>query len=287
MMEPVKRIAAIHDLSGVGRCSLSVILPILSAMEVQVCAVPTAVLSAHTGGFGEVVFRDLTDFIPAALSHYRELGLSFDAVYSGFLGSQEQVDHCLDFFRAYPDALIVVDPVMGDHGKPYRTCTPQMRQRMTEMIGMADLITPNLTETSILLGESYPALPLTQSEAKSKLLRLSRMGPEYVLMTGVEMADGKISNIGYDGKRGAFWRVDCDYVPVAYPGTGDIFASVIVGSLLQGDSLPIAIERATRFLELAIRRTFSYDTEPRHGVLLESCLGWLKQEHSLKGYRLL
>ena len=122
------RVAAIHDLSGFGRCSISVILPVLSAMGVQVCPVLTAVLSAHTGGLGDVVFRDLTDYIHPTLEHYKKLGIDFEAVYSGFLGSEEQVGSCLEFFKAYPNALKVVDPVMGDNGKAYKTCGESLQK---------------------------------------------------------------------------------------------------------------------------------------------------------------
>lgn len=287
MLQKPTLVAAIHDLSSFGRCSLSVILPCLSAMGIQVCAVPTAVLSTHTGGLGDVTIRDLTDYIPEALKHYQQLKLDFDCIYSGFLSSKEQIDHCLSFFKAFPGAFKVVDPVMGDHGKAYRTCTQDIRDRMKELVSAADLITPNLTEASMLLGEEYPSAPMTQSMAKTWLLRLRRLGPKYVLITGVEMADGEVANIGYDDEKSAFWRVDCDYVPASYPGTGDIYASVIVGSLLCGDSLPIAMERATRFLELAIKTTFSYGTDTRYGVMLERNLAWLTQLHSLKEYKLM
>ncbi len=287
MLQRPPRVAAIHDLSGFGRCSLSVILPTLSAMKVQVCPVVTAVFSTHTGGLGEVVFRDLTDYLTPTLEHYKRLKLEFECVYSGFLGSLEQIDHCLEYYAAYPDALAVVDPVMGDHGRPYRTYTPEMCRRMKELAAVADLITPNLTEASILLGEEYPSAPLRQFEAKRLVARLSELGPRLVTVTGVEMADGTISNLGYDRDRGDYWRVDCNYVPASYPGTGDIFASVMVGSLLNGDSLPMAIERATRFLEIAIRTTFSYGSDTRYGVMLESCLGWLSTDQTFDRYRLL
>ena len=164
-----KRVVAIHDLSGVGRCSLTVIMPILSAMGVQACPVPTAILSTHTGGFGEVAFQDLTDYLPQALAHYQRLGLDFSCIYSGFLGSEAQIDHCLAFFKAYPSALAVVDPVMGDHGKPYRTVTEGMRRRMVELVSIADVITPNLTEACILLGEPYHPMPLTRAQAAAVL----------------------------------------------------------------------------------------------------------------------
>ena len=148
------RVAAIHDLSGFGRCSISVILPVLSAMGVQVCPVPTAVLSAHTGGLGDPVIRDLTDYIEPALRHYKSLGIDFEAVYTGFLGSGEQVDCCLEFFKEYPGALKIVDPVMGDNGKPYRTCTQELRRRMKELAAAA-----SLTQSVIARLESKKATP--------------------------------------------------------------------------------------------------------------------------------
>lgn len=283
------RVAAIHDLSGFGRCSLSVIMPVLSAMGVQVCPVPTAILSTHTGGMGEVVMRDLTDFLAPTLAHYQQLGLEFESIYSGFLGSEEQIDHCLSFFRSYPHALSVVDPVMGDHGKPYRTVTPAMQRRMHELAAVADLITPNRTEAMMLLGLDYQqAAPLTRAEAKSLLVRLSELGPAQVVITGVELASGeRMANIGYDRKNSTFWCVVCDYVPVAYPGTGDLFAAVLTGALLGDDSLPMAMARATGFAELAIKTTFGYGTDPRHGVMLERLLERLTHREVTSNYTLL
>lgn len=286
-MNRPQRVAAIHDMSGFGRCSLTVILPVLSAMGVQVCPIPTAVLSTHTGGLGDVVFRDLTDFIQPCLEHYRKLELDFECIYSGFLGSEAQVDHCLEFFRSYPNALAVVDPVMGDHGKAYKTYTREMQNRMSELVRVADLITPNVTEAYILLGEDYAHEPLTRTKAKSMLVRLSEMGPRFVVITGVQLATGDLANVGYDRERNAFWMVTCEYTPVSYPGTGDIYASVLTGGFLSGDSLPIAMDRATRFVELAIQTTFSYGTDTRHGVMLERALEWLTRPTVLKGYQIL
>ena len=285
-MDRPLRVAAIHDLSGVGRCSLTVILPVLSAMGVQVCPVPTAMLSCHFG-FGDVVFRDLTDYIPRALENYQELGIDFECIYSGFLGSEEQVDHCLEFLRSYPKALIVVDPVMGDHGKPYKTYTKELQTRMGELVSVADLITPNYTEACILLGEEYSHEPVTRAKAKSMLVRLSELGPKNVVITGLSLATGEIANVGYDRDQNAFWWVTCDYVPVSYPGTGDLYASALIGSLLTGDSLPISMDRATRFAEISIKTTFSYGTETRQGVMLERSLPWLTQREVLKNYQIL
>ena len=265
-----KKVAAIHDLSGFGRCSLTVILPVLSAMGVQACPVPTAVFATHTGGFGRVVMQDLTDFIPDALQRYKELEIGFDAVYSGFLASSEQIDHCLDFLRSYPNSLKVVDPVMGDHGRVYSTYTPELCARMSELASAADVLTPNLTETAILLGEGYTPV-LTPEKARDWLSRLQKFAPT-VVITGVELSEkgGKIVNLG--ASSGAFWRADCDYVPENYPGTGDLFAAVLTGGLLRGDNLPVSMSRATAFTEAAVKATFARKTEPRNGVIFEEIL---------------
>lgn len=281
------RVAAIHDISGFGRCSLSVILPVMSAMGVQACPIPTAVLSAHTGGLGDVVIRDLTDFLAPCLQHYKKLGIGFDSVYTGFLNSEEQIDHCIDFLKAFPNALKVVDPVMGDHGKPYQTCTAPLRARMKELAARADIITPNSTEAAMLLGEEFGDNTFTAQQLRSTLSRLSELGPRYVVITGAAMADGSMVNAGFDRQRSAYWKVVCDYVPVSYPGTGDLYAAVLVGGMVTGDSLPIAMERATRFLELAIKTTFSYGTDRRYGVMFEKALPYLTTKVSLKDYEIL
>lgn len=286
-MKPIKSVAAIHDLSGYGRCSLSVISPILSVMGFQAVAVPTAVLSTHTGGFGEVVMNDLTDYVEQTLNHYKRISLDFDCIYTGFLGSKEQIDHCLDYIKVYKDALVVVDPVMGDNGKKYRTYTTEMCDCMVNLVKKADIITPNKTEMYMLLKQQYNPIPLTTQEAKSCMVKLSELGPKKVIVTGIELADMTINNIGYDRDTNTFWRIVCSYVPANYPGTGDIFASIVVGSILGGDSIAIAMERATRFLEMTIKMTYSYGTDTKQGVMLEKNLAWLTRNHTLNGYQTL
>lgn len=277
------KVAAIHDLSGVGRCSLTVILPALSAQGIQVCPVPTAILSAHTGGFGEVVLRDLTDYISPALEHYKRLNYRFDCVYSGFLASTEQIDHCLEFFEYYKDALKVVDPVMADNDKPYKTCTAELCSRMGELTAIADIITPNITEAAILLGENPVQPDVAMQKIKSYLVRLSELGPKIVVITSV-FSDGKAYNVGYDREHSKFWRIPYNMINARYPGTGDVFASVLTGSILRGDSLPIAMNRATAFLERAIKTTYSYSTDTREGIMLESCLDFLITNPTLCDY---
>jgi pyridoxine kinase len=279
-MQKQAKVAAIHDLSGFGRCSLTVILPVLSAMGVQACPVPTAVLATHTGGFGEPVMQDLTDFIPATLEKYKTLGIDFDAVYSGFLASAEQIDHCLDFFRSYPNSLKVVDPVMGDHGRVYSTYTPELCRRMGELVNIADVITPNVTEAAILLGEEYPQF-LERETARDWLMRLRLRAPA-VVITGVMLADNSIANICAD-KNGTI-SIKCDYVPQNYPGTGDLFAAVLTGGLLKGDELHTAVNRATMFTQSAVQATFRQQTEPRNGVNFEQLLPSLAAEHIFLEY---
>lgn len=283
MFDRTAKVAAIHDLSGIGRCSLSVILPTLSAQGIQVCPVPTAILSAHTGGFGDVVLRDLTDYISPALEHYKSLGWEFECVYSGFLASTEQVDHCLEFFEYYKNSLKVVDPVMADHGKPYKTCGAELRSRMGELAAVADVITPNITEAAMLLGENPVQPDVSMQKIKSYLVRLSEIGPKIVVITSV-FSDGKAYNVGYDRDHSKFWKIPYGVVNASYPGTGDVFASVLTGSLLRGDSLPIAMNRATAFLELAIKTTYSYSTDTREGIMLESCLDFLISNPTLCDY---
>lgn len=283
MYSKTAKVAAIHDLSGVGRCSLSVILPTMSAQGIQVCPVPTAILSAHTGGFGDVVLRDLTDYISPALEHYKRLNYKFDCVYSGFLASTEQIDHCLEFFEYYKDALKVVDPVMADNGKPYKTCSTELCSRMGELAAIADIITPNITEAAMLLGENPLQPDVAMQKIKSYLVRLSELGPKIVVITSV-FSDGRTYNVGYDRDHSKFWRIPYNLINAHYPGTGDVFASVLTGSILRGDSLPIAMNRATAFLERAIKTTYSYSTDSREGIMLESCLDFLITNPTLCDY---
>ena len=243
-MQGCKKVVSIQDISGLGRCSLTVVIPVLSAMGIQVCPVPTAVLSAHTG-YSEFVMRDLTDFMKPALEHYKKMDMKFDCVYSGFLASSEQIDHCLEFFEAFPDALKVVDPVMGDGGKAYKTYT---------------------------------------KELKSWLVRLSKQGAKIVVITSVNLADGGMSTVGYDKENNSFWKIKNDYVPAHYSGTGDMFTSVLIGGLLKGDSLPIAMNRATAFTELTVKTTYSYQTPWTDGLMLEGQLPWLTSYQELRDY---
>lgn len=289
----VKKVAAIHDLSGYGRASLTTIIPILSNMKVQVCPVPTAILSTHTGGFEGYSFIDLTDYMQEHINHWKKLELEFDCIYSGFLGSPKQIEIVADFidFFGKKAKFTVVDPVMGDNGKLYSTMGNEMVVGMRKLIKNADIITPNFTEVIYLLGKEYKE-NITLDEVKEYLKELANMGPKIVIVTSVpdeesNKLDRKTSVVAYDRENDVFWRVSCRYIPASYPGTGDAYTSVVIGSLLQGDSLPIAIERGVQFITQCIMASYGFKYPKKEGVLLEKMLDVLKMPMIATNYEML
>lgn len=289
----VKKVAAIHDLSGYGRASLTTIIPILSNMKVQVCPVPTAILSTHTGGFEGYSFIDLTDYMQEHINHWKKLELGFDCIYSGFLGSPKQIEIVADFidFFGKKAKFTVVDPVMGDNGKLYSTMGNEMVVGMRKLIKNADIITPNFTEVIYLLGKEYKE-NITLDEVKEYLKELANMGPKIVIATSVpdeesNKLDRKTSVVAYDRENDVFWRVSCRYIPASYPGTGDAYTSVVIGSLLQGDSLPIAIERGVQFITQCIMASYGFKYPKKEGVLLEKMLDVLKMPMIATNYEML
>jgi len=278
MKNPIPRVAAIHDLSGLGRVSLMVVIPILSNMGIQVTPLPTAVLSANTA-YSDFLMLDLTDQMRTFFEHWKKENIKFDAIYSGFLGSAQQINivkEMIDFYKN-EDSMVIVDPVLGDEGKAYTPMTNDLINQMKDLICKADIITPNLTEVCLLLDEPYVEYP-GLNQIKEWAVRLSEKGPSRVIITSVhdQHNSNLTSVIAYTKKNQKFWKVSCSYIPASYPGTGDIFTSVLTGSLLQGDSLPIAIDRAVQFTSQAVRTTFGRDYNINEGVLIERVLDCLK-----------
>lgn len=290
MIKPVKRVAAIHDLSGFGRASLTAIIPILSSMGIQVCPIPTAILSTHTGGFEEYTFVDLTDSMEDYINHWKKLNLEFDCIYSGFLGSVKQINIVSDFVDFFADehTLTIIDPVMGDDGKLYPTMDMDMVENMRNLIHKATIITPNFTEAAYLLGED-PNSVVDENIIKSWMIKLAKMGPKIVIITSVpEIHNDKITNVvAYNKEDNVFWKVSCKYIPASYPGTGDAFTSVLIGSLLQGDSLPIALDRGVQFITACIKASYGFNYPKREGVLLEKVLETLKLPVIVSSYEIL
>lgn len=283
------RVAAIHDLSGFGRTSLTSVIPILSSMGVQVCPMPTAILSNHTGGFETYSFHDLTDYMQEYIDGWKELNLTFDCIYSGFLGSEKQIDivsRFIDDFKT-DDNMIVVDPVLGDNGKTYPTISENHVKKMRDLVKKANIITPNFTEVTLILNEKMPT-EINDENMKELLYRLSDLGPEIVVVTSVPERNGKDSSvIAYDKRVNVFWKIPCKYIPAFYPGTGDAYTSVMIGSLLNGDSLPISLDKGVQFITQAIKASYGFDYPKREGVLLEKVLKVLDTPVVLGGYEMI
>lgn len=271
------RVAAIHDMSGFGRCSLTVAIPILSAMGVQCCPLPTAFLSTHTGGFEGFTFLDMTDEMPKVADHWASLGLTFQAIYSGFLGSARQIGIVEDFIRRFrrPDTVVVIDPVMGDYGRVYQTYTAAMCDGMARLAELADVITPNLTEAALLLGQPYDALPAGEAGLRQITERLSLEGRRSVVLTGASLAPGQTGAVCYDARTGRTQVVQTAYIAHEFHGTGDVFASVLTGALVRGSALADAAGQAAEFVRACAKRTAAENLPMREGVDFEPLLGLL------------
>ena len=268
------RIAAIHDLSCFGRCSLTIALPVLSAMGCQCCPLPTALLSAHTGFSGNT-FLDLTAEMGRIAEHWAAMDLQFDAIYSGFLGSADQVDTVARFFDTFKksDTAVIVDPVMGDHGTAYRTCTPELCRGMRVLAENSDVITPNLTEAALLLDRPYEEI--RQADAYEVVRRLSLGGRRSVVLTGYSSEPGQTGTLCFDRDSGESKAVQTPREPQDFSGTGDLFASVLAGGVAKGVPLFQAAQAAADFVRDCIARTLAEGLTEQDGVDFEPLLGQL------------
>ncbi len=269
-----KRIAAIHDISCFGRCSLTVALPIISAAGIEVSVVPTAVLSTHTGGFHNFTYRDLTEDIVPIADHWESLGLNFDAVYTGFLGSFEQLGIVKDLFRRFKteDNLILVDPVMADNGILYKVFPEDFPEGMKKLCEKADVIVPNITEAAFLLGESYREGPYTRAYIENLLKKLAKLGPRQVVLTGVYFDDRQLGAAAYDRTSDIVDYAFSERIEGYYHGTGDVFASALLASVLKGYGITSATKNAVHFTVQSILRTKRAGTDIRFGVNFEEGL---------------
>lgn len=281
-MPTTPRVAAIHDISGFGRCSLTVAIPILSVMGLQCCPVPTASLSTHTGDFEGFTFLDMTDEMPKIAAHWKSLNLEFQAIYSGFLGSERQIRIVEDFIHTFrrPDTVVVVDPVMGDHGEVYQTYTPAMCAGMAHLAEHADVITPNLTEAALLLGVPYESLPAGEAGCRAIAEQLSMGGRRSVVLTGVSAGPELTGAACFDAGTGRTHLLQTQRVRREFLGSGDVFSSVLTGALVRGDSLPSATRQAVEFVRACAERTAAQDLPRREGVDFEPLLHLLLDSES-------
>lgn len=268
----MKRIVTVQDISCVGKCSLTVALPIISAMGVETSILPTAVLSTHTM-FSGFTCKDLTDQIVPIAEHWKKENFTFDAVYTGYLGSFEQIEIVSKFFDAFKTEknLIIVDPVMADNGKLYPAFDEAYAKENAKLCAKADLIVPNLTEASFLTGMPYQT-KYDRQYILDMLEALAKLGPKYVALTGVSFEEGKIGVMGLDTETGEYFEYYTDHVPVSYHGTGDIFSSVVVGALTRGLRLKEAFRIACDYTKDTIAYTFRTKGADTYGVDFEMTL---------------
>ena len=271
-----KKIAVINDLSGFGRCSLAVAMPIISYLRVQCCPVVTSVFSNHTG-YEHYFFDDYTKKMEEYISHWERLGLEFNGICSGFLGSREQIEIVEGFFRKFKKkdtTRIIVDPIMGDYGKPYGTYTQEMCQEMKRLVKYADIITPNLTEACILVGCDYEKIGGSNAELIELAEALVKIGPQQVVITGVPQKSF-LTNIIYEkGKEPKF--VKRKKIGVNRSGTGDVFSAILSADAVNGVDFAKSVEKAADFMIACIRRSIELEIPVTDGVCFEEVLYRLK-----------
>ena len=278
----MKRIITIQDISCVGKCSLTVALPIISAMGVEACVLPTAVLSTHTA-FKGFTFRDLTQDIKPICEHWKNEKIHFDAIYTGYLGSFEQLDlmkQLIDDFGG-KDTITIVDPCMADNGKLYPGFTQEFAFAMAKLCSKANVIVPNLTEASFMLGVPYVASGYDQAYIEDMLRKLAALGAKKVVLKGIEFekdqkslkkVEGKIGVASYDAEQDKFSWYFHKKMPVSFHGTGDIFASVLTGALMKGFTLEKSYSLAADYVVESIKATLSHKDYNWYGVDFEAAM---------------
>lgn len=270
-MERQKRVAVINDVTGFGRCSAAVAQPIISAMKIQCCVMPTAVLSVHTG-FPNYFLHDFTPYMETYMRSWEKTGIEFDGISTGFIGSGEQIELVVEFLKRFKKehTLTVVDPVMGDYGKLYSSYTDEMCQEMKRLLPFADVLTPNLTEACRLLDLDYHHVDISQEALEQIGQALFEKGPKKVVITGLQQGD-KIYNYIYEAARTSKLLVTRK-IGGDRSGTGDVFASIVTGALIQGDDFETAVVRAIRFLDKAIEYTARQELPWNYGICFEQFL---------------
>ena len=271
----MKRLVTIQDISCLGKCSLTVALPIISAMGIETAVIPTAVLSTHTQ-FEEFTFRNLSEDIPEIAKHWKKEKFNFDAIYTGYLGSIEQIEMLKKFFKEFKtdNNFIFVDPVMGDNGNLYSGFDENFTLEMKELCKNADIVVPNITEACYMLQREYKE-KYTEEEIKDILIELSNLGPKYSILTGVSFKEDEIGAMAYNKKENIFMSYFKEKIPVKYHGTGDIFSSTLVGAIVNNNTLEEALKIAVDFVWETIEDTYKEKKENAYGVNFETKIPYL------------
>ena len=269
-MENQKRLVAINDISGFGKCSLTVAIPIISAAGVETICMPTAVLSTHTGGFTGYTYRDLTCDMPDISAHWKSIDLKPDAIYSGFLGSFDQIDIVKKFAEDFKrsDNLFIADPCMADHGRMYAIFDEKFAKAMAELCSEADIILPNITEACFMTDTEFVSGIHTEEYIETLLNKLLDMGAKNVILTGVSFEEDKLG-AAFMGQDRVVQYYFQERLPGMYHGTGDVFASSFCGAVLNGFSYYDAMGIAVRYVCDCIKRTQSMETPITYGVDFE------------------
>ena len=267
----IPRIAAVHDLCGYGKCSLGVAIPVLSAGGNDVCPVPTGLFSNHTA-FPTWHMHDTTEMLDGYLQAWKEVNIDIDAIYSGFLGAPEQCDSIRQLWNDYPNALRVVDPAMADHGKVYPTYTPELCQAMAGLASGCDVLTPNLTEAAIILGEEWHGQNISEDEARRVIEALLEKGAKNVILKGIDRGDGIIRNY-VQGEQNEFAETRNELLPYMLHGTGDLYASCLLAAIMAGKTLLDAAQFASDFVAEAMVLTNEQPDFRNRGVSFEPLLG--------------
>lgn len=271
----MKRIVTIQDISCVGKCSLTVALPIISAMGVETSIIPTAVLSTHTM-FSNFTFKDLADQIQPIGNHWKQENITFDAVYTGYLGSFEQIDLMKEFFEDFKTEsnILFVDPAMADNGKLYPAFDEAFAKHMSTLCAKADIIVPNITEAAFMTGMEYRS-EYDEAYIKEMLHKLCDLGSKISVLTGVSFKEGTTGVMGYDKENDEFYYYSHEKLPQSYHGTGDIFSSTCVGAMMNGMNWKDAVCVAADYTKECIRLTLEDPAKPWYGVNFEQAIPYL------------
>ena len=266
----MKRILTIQDISCFGKCSLTVALPLLSAMGIETAILPTAVLSTHTL-FKGFTCKDLSDQLVPITDHWKQEGITFDAIYTGYLGTEEEIDTVIRIIEEFrnENTLVIVDPAMGDNGKLYPAFNEHYAKKNADLCAVADIIDPNITEASFMTGLPYRE-EYSEDYVREMLLALAKIGTKTPILTGVSLSEGKTGAMGYDTETKTFFGYQNDRVPAAYHGTGDIFSSVLAGAFVLGLDRAEALKIAADYTALTIAETLKNPGNPWYGVDFEA-----------------